>query len=135
MHLIITALTASALAILLVGLAINTIRLQMKYSAAFGDHGHQDLTSAIRAHGNLAEYMPIGITLIAMLEASGVNFTLLAGLAGGFVVCRMLNAIGLFNPPGPPGPARSIGIVGTLLILLGLALWLVATVLGPILGR
>ncbi len=134
MHLIITALTASALAVLLVMLALNTIRLRMKYAAPFGDGGHQDLTSSVRAHGNLAEYMPIGITLIAMLEASGVDFTILAGLAGGFVACRMLNAIGLFNPPGPPGPARSIGIVGTLLILLGLAGWLVVTVLRPILG-
>lgn len=134
MHLIITALTASALAMMLVMLALNTIRLRMKYSAAFGDHGHQDLTSSIRAHGNLSEYMPIGITLIGLLEASGVNFTILAGLAAGFVVTRALNAIGLFNPPGPPGPARSIGIVGTLLILLGMAGWLAVSVLGPILG-
>ncbi|MBY0519403.1 MAG: MAPEG family protein [Sphingomonas sp.] len=133
MHLIITALTASALAILLVGLAINTIRLRMTYRAPFGDGGHQDLVSSIRAHGNLAEYMPIGITLIGLLEASEVNATVLGALAAGFVACRGLNAIGLFNPPGPPGPARSIGIVGTLLILLGLAVWLVVVVLGPIL--
>lgn len=134
MHLIITALTAAALAVLLVALAINTIRLRMKYSAAFGDHGHQDLVSSIRAHGNLAEYMPIGITLIGLLEASGVDFTILAGLATGFVGSRALNAIGLFNPPGPPGPARSIGIVGTLLILLALAIWLAVIVLRPLLG-
>ena len=134
MHLIITALTASALAVLLVLLALNTIRLRMKYSAAFGDHGHHDLVSSIRAHGNLAEYMPIGITLIGLLEASGVNFMILAGLAAGFVVSRALNAIGLFNPRGPPGPARSIGIVGTLLILLGLAGWLAVVVLEPVLS-
>lgn len=134
MTVIITALTAGALAILLVLLALNTIRLRMKYSAAFGDGGHQDLVSSIRAHGNLSEYMPIGITLIGLLEASGADFVILAGLAGGFVSCRVLNAIGLFNPPGPPGPARSIGIVGTLLILLGLACWLIWRVLGPILA-
>ena len=128
MHLVITALTASALAFLLVLLAVVTIRLRMKYAAAFGDGGHQDLVSAVRAHGNLAEYMPIGITLIGLLEASGVDFTILAILAAGFVGCRLLNAIGLFAPPGPPGPARSIGIVGTLLILLGLAGWLLASV-------
>lgn len=134
MHLFITPLTAAALAILLVLLALHTIRLRLKYRAAFGDGGHQDLVSSIRAHGNLSEYMPIGITLIGLLEAIGVDFTILAGLAGGFVACRMLNAIGLFSPPGPPGPARSIGIVGTLLILLGLAGWLLWSVLGPILG-
>lgn len=128
MHLIITALMASALALLLVVLAANAIRLRMRYSAAFGDAGQQDLVAAIRAHGNLAEYMPIGITLTGLLEASGVNFTILAGLAGGFVFCRILNAAGLFNPPGPPGPARSIGIVGTLLILAVMAVWLAASV-------
>ncbi len=133
MHLIITALTASALAVMLVVLAVNTIRLRMKYAAAFGDGDHHDLVSAIRAHANLAEYMPIGITLIGLLEASGADTRILAGLAGGFVICRALNAIGLFNPPGPPGPARSIGIVGTLLILLALAGWLTASVL-PQLG-
>jgi uncharacterized membrane protein YecN with MAPEG domain len=130
MHLIITALMASALALLLVLLAANTIRLRMRYSAAFGDGGQQDLVSAIRAHGNLAEYMPIGITLTGLLEASGVNHLILAGLAGGFVLCRVLNAVGLFNPPGPPGPARSIGIVGTLLILTAMAVWLLVSVLG-----
>lgn len=135
MHLIITPLTAASLAILLVLLALNTIRLRMKYRAAFGDGGQQDLVSSIRAHGNLSEYMPIGITLIGLLEASGVDFTILAGLAGGFVTCRVLNAIGLFNPPGPPGPARSIGIVGTLLILLGMAGWLIWSVLGPMLAQ
>lgn len=135
MHLNITALTAASLAILLVLLALNTIRLRMKYSAAFGDGGHQDLVSSIRAHGNLSEYMPIGITLVGLLEASGVDFMILAALSGGFVACRLLNAIGLFNPPGPPGPARSIGIVGTLLILLGMAVWLIWTVLGPMLAR
>lgn len=135
MHLIITALTAASLAILLVLLALNTIRLRVKYRAAFGDGGHQDLVSSIRAHGNLSEYMPIGITLTGLLEASGVNVTILAGLAGAFVLCRVLNAIGLFNPPGPPGPARSIGIIGTLLILLGMAGWLLWTVLTPYLGR
>lgn len=133
MNLIITPLTAAALALLLVALAIYTIRLRLKYRAPFGDAGHQDLVSSIRAHGNLAEYMPIGITLVGLLEASHVNALVLGGLAAGFVLCRVLNAIGLFNPPGPPGPARSIGIVGTLLILLGLAGWLLVSVIEPLL--
>ncbi|MGG2367952.1 MAPEG family protein, partial [Salmonella enterica] len=84
----------------------------------------QPLTAAIRAHGNLAEYMPIGITLTGLLEASGVNQALLGGLAAAFVASRLLNAIGLFAPPGPPTWPRSVGIVATLTILLAMALWL-----------
>ena len=132
MPLIITALTASSLALLLVVLALLTIRQRFKHRAPFGDAGQHALTSAIRAHANLAEYMPIGITLIALLEAGPHDPLLLGGAAIAFVTTRALNAIGLFNPPGPPGPARSIGIVGTLLVLLGLALWLAARTLGLI---
>lgn len=130
MPLTITALTASALAILLVLLAILTIQQRMKYRVPFGDGEKQPLIAAIRAHANLAEYMPIGITLIALLEGGPHNPYILGGLAMAFVVTRLLNAIGLFAPPGPPGPARSIGIVGTLLVLLGLAVWLAARTLG-----
>ena len=133
MHLTTTALTASALTLLLVFLSITTIRMRMKHKAAFGDAGDQALTSAIRAHGNLTEYAPIGVILIGLLEASGAAHKPLALVAAAFVVARVLNAIGLFNPPGPPPLTRSIGIVATLLILLGLAIWLLILVHLPML--
>ena len=134
MQLTITALTAAALALLLVFLSITTIRMRMKHSAAYGDAGQHDLTSAIRAHGNLTEYAPIVIILIGLLESGGANPTVLSIAAAAFVGARLLNALGLFNPPGPPRPARSIGIVVTLATLLGLAIWLAIRVLIPDMG-
>ena len=134
MQLTITALAAAALALLLVFLSITTIRMRMKHSAAYGDAGQHDLNCAIRAHGNLTEYAPVGIILIALLESGGANPTALSIAAAAFVGARLLNAIGLFNPPGPPKPARSIGIVVTLLTLLGLAIWLLIRVGLPLLG-
>ena len=133
MHFTTTALTASALALLLVFLSITTIRMRMKHNAAFGDAGEQALTSAIRAHGNLTEYAPMGVILIGLLEANGAPHMPLAIVAAAFVVARVLNAIGLFNPPGPPPLTRSIGIVATLLILLGLAIWLLVLIHLPML--
>ncbi|SRR5258706_321264 len=134
MQLTITALSAAALGLLLVILAANTIRMRIKHSVAYGDAGQHDLTSAIRAHGNLAEYAPIGLILIGLLEFGGANRTALAAAATCFVLARVLNAAGLYNPPGPPKPARSIGIVATLAILLGLAVWLALRVLVPDMG-
>jgi uncharacterized membrane protein YecN with MAPEG domain len=131
MQLTITALTAAALALLLVFLSITTIRMRMKHGAAYGDAGQHDLNCAIRAHGNLTEYAPVGIILIALLESGGANPIALSIASAAFVGARLLNAIGLFNPPGPPKPARSIGIVVTLLILLGLAIWLALRALVP----
>lgn len=109
MHLTTTALTAAALAVLLVFLSVATIRMRMKHGAAYGDGGQHGLTCAIRAHGNLTEYAPIGIILIGLLELSGASHPALAITAAAFVVARVLNAWGLFSPPGPPRPARSIG--------------------------
>lgn len=134
MHLMITALTTVALALLLVFLSVATIRLRIKYEASFGDAGQQGLACAIRAHGNLTEYAPIGIILIGLLETYDANHLALGIVASAFVACRTLNAIGLFNPPGPPTATRSIGIVGTLLILLGLAVWLLILVHSPMPG-
>lgn len=128
MELTITGLTAAALALLLVFLSVTTIRMRMKHRAAFGDAGQHDLTAAIRAHGNLTEYAPIGLILIGLLEAGGASRTPLAITAAAFVLARVLNAKGLFNPPGPPGPARSAGIVATLAILTGMALWLLVRI-------
>ncbi|MDB5705220.1 MAG: putative rane protein [Sphingomonas bacterium] len=131
MELTITGLTAASLALLLVFLSVTTIRMRMKHSAAFGDAGQHDLTSAIRAHGNLTEYAPMGLILIGLLEAGGANHLALAITAAAFFFARVLNAWGLFNPPGPPGPARSIGIVATLAILLGMAVWLLVRIHMP----
>lgn len=133
MHFIITSLTATSLALLLVILSVITIRARMKHNAAFGDAGEQRLTSAIRAHGNLTEYAPMGLILIALLEANDASHGPLLLVAAAFVVARVLNAIGLFNPPGPPPLTRSIGIVSTLAILLGLAVWLFVLIHMPLL--
>ena len=107
--------------------------MRMKHRASFGDAGEHALTSAIRAHGNLTEYAPIGLILIGLLEANGAGHAPLAITAAAFVAARALNAIGLFNPPGPPTLTRSIGIVATLLILLGFAIWLLVLILLPML--
>jgi hypothetical protein len=122
---------AAALALLLVALAINTIRLRMRHGASYGDAGQHGLTAAIRAHGNLTEYAPLGVILVGLLELGGANRAALTVAATAFVVARLLNAIGLYNQPGPPRPARSIGIVATLVILIWLAVWLAIRVLAP----
>lgn len=133
-HLMITALTTVALALLLVFLSLMTIRLRLKHGVPFGDAGQHSLTSAVRAHGNLTEYAPIGILLIGLLESYGAAHNALGFTAIAFVVARLLNAWGLFSPPGPAPLPRKIGIVATLAILLGLSVWLFIVVHMPYSG-
>ncbi|RYE02708.1 MAG: glutathione S-transferase [Sphingomonadales bacterium] len=130
MPLTITGFTAAALAILLVLLALDTIRNRFRARQPFGLGDDPALTSASRAHGNLAENAPIALILIALLEYSGAAREILAYAAAAFVAARLLHAIGLYMPSkGPPPLPRAIGVIATLAIQLGLAGWLLVRLL------
>ena len=69
--LIITAFFSSILALIFYKLSINVIRLRRKYKVSLGSSKkHKDLEQAIRAHGNLSEFLPIGLILLACLEVN-----------------------------------------------------------------
>lgn len=126
MDLTITGLTAAALAILLVLLALDTIRNRFRTRIAFGLGDDPGLTSASRAHGNLAENAPIVLIMIGLLEAGGADREILTYVAGAFVLARVFHAIGLYTPTKSPPPLpRAIGVTSTALIQLGLAGWLI----------
>jgi uncharacterized membrane protein YecN with MAPEG domain len=126
MDLTITGLTAAALAILLVLLALDTIRHRFRTRTSFGLGDDPGLTSASRAHGNLTENAPIVLILLGLLEMGGADRQILTWVAAAFVVARVSHAIGLYIPvKGTPPLPRAIGVVTTVVIQLGLAAWLV----------
>jgi uncharacterized membrane protein YecN with MAPEG domain len=129
MELQITALTAAALTLLLVVLAVDTIRHRLRSSTSKGLGDDPGLTNASRAHGNLAENAPIALILIALLELGEADRTVLGAVAALFVVGRVFHATGMYSGAKVPLP-RSLGIMITLLVQLGLAGWLAARVLG-----
>lgn len=131
MALPITALTAAALALLLLTLAIETVSKRLKLKAAFGDADDRGLIAAMRSHGNLAEHAPIVLIMLGLLENCGIHANLLAPLAGAFVVGRIAHAIGLHQDaqPGKAPLLRQIGVILTWLILLAFAGLLVFMVL------
>ena len=130
MNLTITGFTAAALAILLVLLALDTVRNRFRTRLPFGTGEDRSLTAASRAHGNLAENAPIALILIALLEYGGADRQILTYAAAAFVAARLLHAMGLYLPSkGPPPLPRALGVVATLVIQLGLAGWLLARLL------
>ena len=92
----ITALYASLLAILLFILSIRVIGLRGNPAFAFIAQGKGDeelLQRAIRAHGNLTEYLPTMLILLFFLETSGFADTKLHVLAGAFLLGRVMHGI------------------------------------------
>lgn len=71
MHTPISLYTALALLPLYLFLSIRVIRFRQKHNVSIGDGGHTLLFRRIRAHGNFAEYAPLGLLLILLLELNG----------------------------------------------------------------
>ncbi len=131
MTLPVTAFTAAICALMLLILAIDTVRHRVRVKAPFGDHGDAKLVSAIRSHGNLAEHAPIVILMLAFLELSRANHMMLMVTGALFLGGRVAHIVGLYAPASttPPLP-RTIGVIATwlvMLILIGWTLFLLAT--------
>jgi hypothetical protein len=116
----ITSLTAAALALLLLALAIETVSKRLKLKAAFGDADDRGLIAASRSHGNLAEHAPIVLIMLGLLEYAGTDATVLTAVAGAFVAGRIAHAIGLHQDaePGRAPLLRQVGVILTWLIML-----------------
>ena len=115
-----TALYAGLLALLLVGLSINVIRLRWRYRQGLGDGGHQALARAVRVQGNFIEYAPLGLVLLWLLETAGFNALVVHGLGVALVAGRVAHGWGLNQSDGPSiGRAVGMGLTFTVLILGG----------------
>ena len=118
------AITANYLAILALiyaALALQVIRLRRSSQAPFNDGGNASLRSAIRAHGNFMEYVPIIALMVALLEMSGASALRVHVLMGLLVLSRLLHPLGMYATPGSlrflicrgGGIALSIGLLIT----------------------
>ncbi|PCI63201.1 MAG: glutathione S-transferase [Gammaproteobacteria bacterium] len=119
-HLTITGLYASILALFLIALAVNIIKLRFKFQVGLGDGGEQPLIKAIRIHGNFTEYMPLALILLASYELNGGDELYLHIIGLSLVAGRVLHMLGLTTTVGASLP-RQIGILATFIVLFALA--------------
>jgi uncharacterized membrane protein YecN with MAPEG domain len=88
----ITSFFAGLFTLYFVRLAFNVIRLRRANKVALGAGGFSDLEGAIRAHGNFAEYVPLGLILLGLFESHSVHPVLVAVLGGLFALGRFIHA-------------------------------------------
>jgi uncharacterized membrane protein YecN with MAPEG domain len=120
----ITATYLAVLALLYTILAVQVGRLRMRDRAAFGDNGSLQLRSAIRAHANFIEYVPIITLMVAMLEMSGLAAAWAHLWMGSLLVSRLLHPLGMYAAPNTLQfrICRGGGITITVVLLLACAL-------------
>jgi uncharacterized membrane protein YecN with MAPEG domain len=108
------------LGLMYAGLSLRVARMRGAKKVAFGDGGDKELLTAMRAHGNFIEYVPLCLFMIYLCSVF-YGFRTVAGLSVLLLVSRMLHAGGLmgFIPQG-----RVLGAVGTTTVLVIASVWL-----------
>jgi uncharacterized membrane protein YecN with MAPEG domain len=124
----ITSAYLGVLALLYAALGMQVSRLRRGNRVLFGDGDNIKLRSAIRAHANFAEYVPIIVLMVAMLEMSGLPAVRVHLLMAALLVARVLHPLGMYVGPRTLQfqICRVGGIVVTILVLVASAVSLLS---------
>lgn len=89
----VTATYAATLGVLTAVLGFTTVIMRAKKKISWGYSENFSLQRAIRAHGNLTEYMPIFLIILLILENSGTSAYWLHSLGTTFLVGRLVSVL------------------------------------------
>lgn len=123
----VTSLYAAILAVIFCWLCMGVIKIRRREQISLLDGGREDLTRAIRAQGNFAEYVPFALLLMMLLELNGGPKIFLHGLGIGLIASRLSHAYAISR--GDTGRPRVLGMVGTFAAIVLAAVGLLARVL------
>jgi uncharacterized membrane protein YecN with MAPEG domain len=88
-------LYASLLALLFVALSVRTLRLRRSLKIGLGDAGNAQMLRAMRVHSNFAEYVPLSLILVYLVEAHGASALLVHALGLCLLSGRLSHAYGV----------------------------------------
>lgn len=119
----ITSLIAGITVLLLVPLSMQVSQRRATMKAVFGDAGDETLRRRIRAHGNFVEYAPLALIAIGLMEYRGAVAWLVWVLGAGFLLGRVLHALGMLFSSRPA--LRAVGMLMNHAGFLVAGIWLV----------
>ena len=113
---------AGLLGLIALGVAMPAGRTRAQHNVSVGDGGHPDLLLAMRRHANFAEWVPIAIILIALLELNHVRPPAIHVLGAVLVIARLCHAFGLKGET-MRSTGRFVGAIGTVLVVAVASVW------------
>ena len=124
-------LTITYTAILALMFAVLTLLVviqRRRNGIPYGDGDNALLRGAIRAHGNFAEYVPLSIILLGLMEISGISSLVVNGLFLLLLTARVSHATAMFSSVGSRlyYVTRIFGAFTTWLIIVSSALLLLS---------
>ncbi len=118
----ITSMFAGSLGLLMFTLAFAVVLRRVKDGHSWGDGAQMTLTRAIRSHGNLIEYAPFFLILLALLELQQAASTWLSILGTVFICARLLYVV--YFALKQTLPLRILGFWGSAGPIAAASLWL-----------
>ncbi len=109
--------------VVLLGSWVSIKRLFLGSKARLGKPTPDELTHVVRAHGNAAEWVPLGIVALLMLELSHAPSMWLHVCGGALLALRLAHAVYALNK-GPFALAVPVAVLHYCL-LGGMGLWAV----------
>ena len=120
MPLPITALYAGLLGLLLVVLGVRIAVIRRRAKVVLFDGGDPELGTAIRVFGNLAEYAPMAVILMALVEINGAPDWVVHALGLVLAAGRLIHPFGL-DPERAITFGRVAGMTATWLMIVAAA--------------
>lgn len=121
----ITGLYAGLCGMILTVLYVRVSQRRLATKIGIGTGSDAILEQRIRAHGNFIESVPIALILLYLFEQTGVDSMYVHAFGVALVLARVAHAQGISTTSGR-STGRFYGSIGTLLVIAGLSVWIVA---------
>jgi len=122
----ITGLYAGLCGVILTFLYVRVSQRRLATKIGIGAGSDAILEQRIRAHGNFIESVPIALILLYLFERTDVESIYVHAFGVALVLARVAHAQGISTTSGR-STGRFYGSIGTLLVIAGLSVWIVAT--------
>jgi len=122
----ITGLYAGLCGLILTFLYVRVSQRRLATKIGIGAGSDAILEQRIRAHGNFIESVPIALILLYLFERTDVESIYVHAFGVALVLARVAHAQGISTTSGR-STGRFYGSIGTLLVIAGLSVWIVAT--------
>lgn len=112
-----TSIYAAITGLIFIFLTFRTIANRIRAQVSIGSAGDKQLERAIRAHGNFAEFVPLALVLVFLLEMQIGQSVWIHALGVMLVVGRLLHAFGV-SQVKENLRFRQVGMVLTLAVII-----------------
>ena len=92
---VLTSGYAAVLGLIFAALSGWVVAGRTRFRVNHGDGGNERLNRRIRAHANFAEYVPLILLLVALLEAEGAGRITIHALLLPLVIARVMHPFGM----------------------------------------